>query len=294
MSRMNIHNGYRLAEGTDIFDFLDRFKDAMNPVRDRLDAALIAERASALIDTADLSGEPRPRNPIGAAWMAFHKEQITMKDTRGWDYNPHSVSVSIGRDPGTGRLLALLYDGNNREYVKAFKRLPGVEEYCYGGEKPRSVTRSAWEERRAAWARLVPTGVPGRHTYGFDLRGETDHPHELLSTPAGRRRILRLVPKKADRAARISRDAVFSGLDVKIENGSFAPIMTALRRIRGADIAAVTDIVEARLSDITLADLTSDGGDTVPGHESYAEGLAVAVTAAIALNRLDQPEDLDR
>lgn len=291
---MNIHNGYRLAEGTDIFEFLDRFKAAMNPVRDRLDAALIAERASALIDAADLAGEPRPRAPISAAWSAFHKEQITMTDKRGWDYNPHSVSVSIGRDPGTGRLLALLYDGNNRDYIKAFKSLAGVEEYWYGGEKPRNVTRSDWEERHAAWLRLIPTHVPGRHTFGFDLRGEMDRPFELLTTPAGRSKILRLVPKKADRAARISSDAILASLDIKIENGSFAPIMTALRRIRDADITAVTDIVEARLSDITLADLTADGGDTVPGHESYTERLATAVAEAIALNQLDQPEDLDR
>lgn len=38
-----IHNGYRLAEGTNPFEFARRVRAVMDPIRDRADGALLAQ-----------------------------------------------------------------------------------------------------------------------------------------------------------------------------------------------------------------------------------------------------------
>ena len=94
----------------------------MNPIRDRLDAAMFSSAAMELIDTADMTGEATPTCPLHQAqhqtWKTGCKDQRDV-NRQSWEFDAHSVNVSIGRDPETGSQLALPFTGC-QECRKAF------------------------------------------------------------------------------------------------------------------------------------------------------------------------------
>lgn len=152
---VKIHNGYRLAAGTDLWQFTERLRTLMNPLRDRLDAAIIAREAVALVVAADASGQPRPRNPAGRAYETWRSEQRAMsKHDHGHD--PNRFEVSFGVAPGgDGRILCLLY-AQAPEFRDAWEALPEVETYDYwnNSDPDPDVSEREWQERRETWDRL--------------------------------------------------------------------------------------------------------------------------------------------
>lgn len=195
-----IHHGYRLAEGTDPFAFITTARAALDPVRDGLDAALLATGAARLIDVADLSGKPRPESPVAAAYTDHLDSQDKLGPTRR-GHDPHRCELSIGLDPGTGRHGVLLY-ADSSTMTDAFEALAGVEAYGYWNntDRPDDVTPAQWQARSDFWDRLLPDHRPpagamlswtlrGAHDIGMMLLAQTQddgavHPLLLEQLPS--------------------------------------------------------------------------------------------------------------
>lgn len=167
-----IHNGYRLAADTDPFAFLPTVRLALDPVRDTLDAVLLAQDATRLIDAADLKGEPRPDRPLMAALYAYRDAQSAM-DPRRYGHDPHRLEISIGRDPATGRYGLLLF-ADHAQIRQAVEELEQVEAYGYwnNADAPDRVTEAEWSERREFWDRIMYDDRPPSETMlTWSLRG---------------------------------------------------------------------------------------------------------------------------
>src|SRR5690606_26182031 len=150
-----IHDGLRLREGVDVFDLNARLRELLNPVRDRLDARELVRRAVRSIDSADLKGEPRPTLPILRALSEYEDEQINTDRRMRW-HDPHRFSMSLGRDPRTGRVLAVPFY-EDRDYRDALMASGLFEDYGYWtSEQPEDVSTEEWAARGEAWERVWP------------------------------------------------------------------------------------------------------------------------------------------
>ena len=169
---MKIYHGYRLAEGTDVWDFTERLRREGNEERDRLDMEMVEKLAEGVAAKRLEDG----KEPAGSreaylmgGYHAWLKVMTQLKESRLGD--PHQLDVCLIRDPGTGRIMALLYAGSKMEHV--WERQPEVEEYGYWNntDQPEGVTDAEWDERRAAWERCLPNwSPPARQALNFTLR----------------------------------------------------------------------------------------------------------------------------
>lgn len=170
-----IHHGYRLAEGVDPFAFITTARAALDPVRDGLDAALLANGAARLIDVADMAGQPRPENPIAQAYTDHLDAQDKLGPTRR-GHDPHRCELAFGLDPATGRHGVLLY-ADSPAMTRAFEALPDVEKYGYWNntERPDGVSAAQWQDRSDFWDRILPDRCPPvETTLSWQLRGTHD------------------------------------------------------------------------------------------------------------------------
>lgn len=171
-----IYNGYRIAPAAGLFEFTERLRAVMNPIRTRLDARMLMDRAVTAVDAADARGVARPQNALLAALSAFDDEQRVM-DSRQRGHDPHRFEVSFGYDQQTGRVLCLLYT-DRREFTEAWEALPEVEAYGYwdNADRPGDMTEAEWEERRDAWERVMPGCTPpAERMVSFSLRSPSPH-----------------------------------------------------------------------------------------------------------------------
>lgn len=171
-----IYEGRRLAEGVTVWDVLPRLREAMDPIRDRLDITELLRRAIWHLDTVVLPTEPTGDgpgldSPLSFALIDYQREQGEMNPAhRGHD--PHRFEASFGFDPGTGRtLMCPFFD--NPAYGSALDDMSEIEEYGYWNntDQPDGVDDTEWEERRLAWERVTP-GAPMDTMVTFQLRGD--------------------------------------------------------------------------------------------------------------------------
>jgi len=170
-----IQHGYRLGEGVDPFVFITAAREALDPVRDGLDARLLATEAALLIDVADMSGQPRPANPVAQAYTKHLDAQDKLGPTRR-GHDPHRCELSIGLDPRTGRHGILLY-ADAPEMTEAFEAMADVEHYGYwnNSDRPGSVSPAQWRARGDFWDRILPDHrPPAEATLSWTLRGTHD------------------------------------------------------------------------------------------------------------------------
>lgn len=178
-------NGYRLAPGTDPFAFIATLRTVMDPIRDRLDAQALMERAVVVVDLADRKGEPRPDLPLLEAMHAIDAEQDSRSakpDQHGYD--PHRFEVAFAR-VSSGSLLALLYTEES-DFVDAWRALPEVSEYILD-------TRSGpndeieCERREADWGEVMPGHAPPvLRTLGWKLRTSPRYDTSNMALVMGR------------------------------------------------------------------------------------------------------------
>lgn len=174
-----IYNGFRLAEDLDPFVFLDRAMTAASPVRDRLDLEMLTESATFWLDrhvfglVQDRLGDDQ--SPLAEAWWALAERQRDLRSkgrTNTLDYDPHSLTIGLGRDHVTGRILGVVM--TDRELLRgAVTALDGVQEYAYwnNSDRPDNVTKTEWKARRDAWDRVLPgAGVPAESMACRQLR----------------------------------------------------------------------------------------------------------------------------
>jgi hypothetical protein len=176
---IKLHHGHRLTLGADPFDFIVQARAVLDPVRDRLDARLLAHTAAILIDKAIADGTATPEHPVSAAYMANEDDQAKLsKEDRLQD--PNRFELTIGRDPRTGRLGVLTYV-EQPELLSTFRSLPHVEQYAYwdNTDRPKGVTAKQWETRARFWDRLVGWDPPAERMFSWVLRTEY-HPGMIL------------------------------------------------------------------------------------------------------------------
>lgn len=170
-----IHNGYRLADHTDVWALQDRFRELLNPIRRRREAEHVVAAAVRQADIADLAGENRPDNPLFGTLTEWMDRQGKL-GSRDYDFDPFNTTASFGRDTETGHIWALLHS-HDADTIAAFESLDSVEPWPYWNntERPDDVTEDEWEQRRLFWNRALPgAGVPARHCLTF-AHTETIH-----------------------------------------------------------------------------------------------------------------------
>ncbi|WP_422758884.1 hypothetical protein [Paenarthrobacter sp. C1] len=269
-----IYDGFRLAEGTDLAAFKQAVRDAIDPLRDQEDLKLVAIETAKYIDTRWLSGETIPAGAATTAYAQWAEAQAKMS-VYDYDHDLNRFELSIGTDPGTGRIMVIVR-AENHVLKDAFEDLDGVEEYGYWDNSdsyPEGVTRADWKVREAAWDRMLP-GL-GKISATMDtwvLRDSVEVRDELRDVEA----ILPHMPEASDRARGAGMDAY--GDYLFREQG--IEVMRAVNHVvfgRGVSIRPVIDTVASYLPPLTAELLTEGSGEAAidPGYKD-------AVTAACA------------
>lgn len=181
-----IYNGYRLAEGTNPFDFARQVRAVLEPVRDDADAGQLARLFATSADRRWISGEVIP--PV-LSFTAFNDWEARQQeiDPNSRAYDPNGFEMCLGEDPATGRILVRAYT-QRAEMAEAFSAMDDVEPYSYwnNSDAPDRLTEEDWAEREAAWARVVPGhGAPAEHMLSFVLRTPENPRTMMLSTLRG-------------------------------------------------------------------------------------------------------------
>lgn len=268
-------NRFRLADGTELTDFKNRVRSAIDPLRDQEDLRLLAIETAKYVDTRWLAGEPVLPGVAAAAYDQWAEAQSHMS-LLDYDHDQNRFQLSIGTDPGTGRIMVIVFT-ENPALLDAFEALPEVEDYRYWDHNnfyPEGVSEADWEVRRAAWDRMLPgLGKPSDTMETWILRDTVEVREELRSDTA---RLLALAPSPEERALFPGKDAYADHLhrDRGIE------VMKAVRFVvfnRGASVQHVIDTVASFLPPLTAALLTDGSAGAVidPGYKD-------AVTAACA------------
>lgn len=212
-----LHHGYRLAEGVDPFDFIATVRAHIDPVRDRADARILAERTVTIIDKAAVHGlvthagddlASLMKTPLTAAYVAYEYEQAELRQTDR-RHDPNRFELSFGRDPQTGRFGVLRF-ADEAALIDAFDAIPEVEAYGYWNntDRPDDVTEAEWVDRREFWERVLPGySTPVEVMLGWSLRG-TYHPGLMSLASERSPLILKELPDLDQRARRAAQDAV--------------------------------------------------------------------------------------
>lgn len=202
-------NGYRTRAGIDLLGLCERARVVFDPIRDRLDAARLAEIATLGIDDANASGSTLPKRPLRAAARAYRTEQ-EKEDSRYTWHDPHRAALWFGRDRLGGDVAILLVAGTTA-YNDAFSSLVDVQPYPYwdGTDRPPDVSAAEWAQRRRFWDSVFPTGRYGDARLQWDLRTGSDDgldrvANELMGLAAAN------APARHDRAVRLVRDALLA------------------------------------------------------------------------------------
>lgn len=269
-----IRNGFRLAEGTDLAAFKDRVRSVLDPVRDQEDLKLLAIETAKYMDTRWLAGEPILPGAAGAAYAQWADAQAKMS-VRDFDHDQNRFELSIGTDPGTGRIMVIAF-AENHTLLEAFEGLDAVEEYGYWDHNdsyPEGVTRADWEVREAAWDRMLPgLGRPSDTMEAWILRDAVEIREELRADTG---RMLALAPSPAERAAFPGKDDYASYL-----RSRGVEVMKAVRFVvfgRGQSVQPVVDALASFLPPLT-AELLAEGSAGAVIDPGYKD----AVTAACA------------
>lgn len=207
-----IFNGYRLsglAESAEVVSFLDRFRQALEPVYEGLYLLLAAHLATTLADRA-LLGEPgaaegAPLSPWrhATAYMNARHRAIRETGIRDEVFDLDCQVVVLADPTPSPHLYALLFT-SQREYTVAWEAMPGVEPWPYwdNSDRPDSVGEDDWEDRRRVWARTRPEGVaPARLGFTKSLLGPNHH----YADPRTRERLAMFMPSRASRARTVAR-----------------------------------------------------------------------------------------
>ncbi|GAA4035106.1 hypothetical protein GCM10023063_19340 [Arthrobacter methylotrophus] len=215
-----IHNGYRLAEGTNVFAFIRRVRAALDPVRDRVDGALLARLFTNAVDSCWLRGETVPPRLAFTAFNKWEDEQKKLADTARMK-DPNRFEMCLGEDPETGRILVRLY--TERTAMRdAFEAMGEVEPYSYWNnyDAPAALTEDQWEERRSAWERVMPDYAPPAETMlTFVLRTDANPGTLMLCSMDGGAEdpVLGRIPDRAESIVRtryLHQLVTVNGIDV--------------------------------------------------------------------------------
>lgn len=248
-------NGYRLAEGVDLFDFTAKLREVMNPIRDLLDARRLVHEAVSRVDLADVKGEPRPPHPLMDALDAFDKAQ-DVENARGYRqasvsraWDPHSFEVAFMRDDstpgsgGTGRILAILYT-EQPEFRAAWEDLEEVERYT---SSMAALDDTAATDRAAAWARVSDYGPVASRSIGFQLRSPLQDTSMMMLVSEMSQHADLLSSVMPTRAKRSHDVALSQVTKAHLDRNPGADVAQTVWRYMRADLSPVVAVVAGQL-----------------------------------------------
>lgn len=290
-------NGYRLAEGVDLFDFTAKLREVLNPMRDMLDARHLVHDAVRRIDLADVKGEPRPPHPLLDALHAYDAAQDT-ENARGYRqaavshaWDPHSFEVAFLRDEappagGTGRVLAILYT-ERPELRKAWEDLEEVERYMSSME---DLDDTDAVDRAEAWARVSDYGPVANRSITFQLRSPLQDTGMLRLVAEASQHIdllTSVMPTRAKRSHDVALDEVTK---VRMDRTPDADVVQVVWRHMRADLSPVVSVVAGQLdadvlnyllnpdTDAALAQMLNQSADS-NGRRHAIDTAAIRVAA---------------
>jgi hypothetical protein len=271
-----IPNGFRLAEGTELTTFKRRVRSVIDPLRDQEDLKLLAVETAKYVDDRWLAGDPILPDAAAAAYAQWAEAQSKMS-VRDFDHDRNRFELSLGTDPGTGRIM-MIARAENGVLLDAFKDMDEVEEYGYWDHTdsyPEGVTRADWKIRKATWDRMLPgAGQISKTMDTWVLRKTVAIREELRALD----RILLHVPEAADRARNPGQNAYADFLFR--EQG--VDVMRAVNHVvygRGTSVRTVIDTVASYLPQLTRELLTdgSDGGVIGTGYKGSVKAECAAL-----------------
>lgn len=274
-----IYNGYRLAAGTNLFEFTRRVRALIDPIRDEVDAALLARLSANAVDTCWLRGETVPSMLTFITFMKWEEEQKKLEDTdRRKD--PHRFELCLGEDPETGRILVRLYT-DRPAMREAFEAMEEVEPYSYwnNADEPAGVTVEQWNERGAAWERVMPGYLPPAETMlTFVLRSEGNPRTMMMCNFEGGAAgpVLKAVPSRAARALNVARTRYVHQLVNAHGVDELAALRHAMATRVAGELRTLALIVEPHLWDITRELLEDGNQDCADPHILAALDAACA------------------
>lgn len=168
-----IYHGYRLAEGTDIWDFTERLREVGNVERDRLDLELFESIAAKTAEKrADEGLKPYETRRQALMAAMFDWTKTCGEDRTGVLAGMYDLNLTFIRDTETGRILVLSYCHGGME--KVFTDMPEVEYYGYwdNTDPDEDCSEEEWLEREETWERALGMDAPVQRGIGFELRGK--------------------------------------------------------------------------------------------------------------------------
>lgn len=286
-----IYNGYRLAAGENLFTFTKQVRALIDPIRDEVDAALLARLSTNALDSCWIKSEAVPSMLAFTTFMKWEEGQKKLDDTdRRKD--PNRFELCLGEDPETGRILIRLFT-DQPSMRDAFEAMDEVEAYSYwnNADEPEGVTSEQWNERGAAWERVMPGYLPPAETMlTFVLRTEGNPRTMMLCDLEGGADspVLRKVPSRAERALNVARTRYLHQL-VKVQGvEELAALRHALTSRIKEKLQAIAVIVEPHLWDVTR-ELLNDGGQEHPTDPQILPAVDAACSALYEAEQANLP-----
>lgn len=259
-----IRNGYRLAAGTNAFEFARRVRAIMDPLRVLADGALLARLATA---QADRHWHDKEEVKSILAYSVFNsweeKQRALSEDSQAKD--PHQFEMCLGEDPETGRILVRPYT-KLRTMADAFEAMPDVEPYSYWSnwDAPAGITEDEWEQRGLAWQRVLPDyAPPAERMLTFTLRTEANPGTLMLSAINGGETdpVLTQIPDRTSRALRVAIHSYVAFLVTEGGLGTEAAAGATKTAAQSGGLQPLADLIEPHLWDIDRDLLTLGSGD---------------------------------
>ncbi|QOD05684.1 hypothetical protein [Pseudarthrobacter sp. BIM B-2242] len=275
-----IHNGYRLAAGTNPFEFTRRVRTLIDPIRDELDADLLARLFTGAVDTCWLKGDVVPQMLSFTAFSRWEEEQTKLKD-EDRQKDPNRFEMCLGEDSDTGRVLVRLYT-DQAVMAGAFESMDDVEPYSYwnNADEPQGTTPDQWGERQAAWDRVMPDyTAPAESMLTFTLRGESNPGTMMLCALRGGAHdpVLTKIPGRTERAINIARTRYVRLLVNTYGVETLAAFRHSLTARIKEELGTIGALIERGLWDIDRELLVEGGGERTSDPE-----IITALDAACA------------
>lgn len=178
-----LEHGYRIAEplSAALLDKLQRLRERAVPVVERLVARRVAKLAVLEIDQQRFGLSYGPTDALRNAWEKLEDSIREIESNRArLPEDDFSCTLSILVDPPEAETatLALIFT-DQAELRRLWEGVPGVEEFAYWdhvdppaereGQALSEAEIESWLDRRHAWKRAIPTGIPVHHGFEFEV-----------------------------------------------------------------------------------------------------------------------------
>lgn len=263
---IKIYSGYTLKPDTNVFEFTEKLRGVLNPIRDRIDAEIIYGYAVMEFDSnlfsnnldVELKTENELKRTVWNTGLSNYIKDQKNVNKNSYSYDPNRFEATFGRDERTGRILVITYC-ENKQLMDAWHSLPEVSEYGYWNntDEPENVTSEEWDERGNVWDRVIGHNAPSEGMLSFVLRATSrpepkiiDFLNPEISNHKKRGRGINAAQKLIQQAVELQNDVENKMLKDFIET-NILKILLKIRKIV-SEPGGFADQISEKIPDITL------------------------------------------